>query len=254
MRTLSSVSSAAAFVAMSLLCAPPLASSAGAEVTRARGASVTSAPRAVRHSHNFAGYVYQAVNEPNFTVATQIVVPKLKCTNGRERAIDPSVGMLSRKGNSLAALFVGCENGKAEFFPNLEVNGSSRKYTKLRARPGDTIVLRAVESASATAVSAVDKTHKFKKALKGAGNKQLSGPWVGDVGWYNPGLLGTPNFGTLHFSNSKLDGTAFASWGATSGSGATPVREDRAKNGAIKITTSAFAKDGEAFTTTYKRS
>lgn len=253
-RILLSVLSAAALALLLVVSAPAL----GARLIRARSAQLNRAQPAVTDSHNFAGYIYDGVSYPNFTVTAKIVVPKLRCTKGRERAVDPSVGMStkkstsSRRHSSLAGLFVGCENGKANFFPNLEVNGSSHKYTDLRAKPADTIVLRVAESASSTAVSVVDKTHKFRASLKGAGRNKLLGPWVGDVGWYSPRLLGVPDFGTLHFSDSKLNGMAFASWGAMTGSGSTPVREDRVKHGATKIATSAFATDQESFTTTYQ--
>lgn len=253
MRLLFSLS-ATAVCAVSLgLCAPSLASPAGGASGGASDArTVASNPNF--SNPNFAGYVYQATNYRKFTVTTTIMVPKLKCTSSTERAIDASVGMGSRAGAALtsAGLFVGCYQDKAYYYPSLEINGSNHNYPKHEAKPGDQVVLSASESAKGTSVSVTDVTHKFKQSLKGGGSNELSNPWVGDVGWYNPGLLAVPDFGSLHFANSKLDGKAFGSWGK--GSGSTPVRENRASGGTTQIATTALATNREAFTTTFKHS
>jgi hypothetical protein len=229
-----------------------LASSAGQKAGSARGASGSpaghmQAPAAP--SSTFAGYSVQGGGEGTFTVTANIVVPKLKCHSGPEQAIAPSVGVYYTSSSfSAASLFVGCDNGKPLYFPSLVVHGANNNYVKLKAGAGDKVVLHVSQSASGTVVSVVDKSRKgVKKTLNGAGSQGGSAPWVGDSGWYNPGLLAVPNFGKIDFSGSTLDGHPFGSAGAL-------ARWNRVNGTTTQIATSAFASNHESFTTVFKHS
>jgi len=235
-------SAIAASMAVSLgLAAPVFASSPDHSAGGARRAT----------SSSFAGYGVQAGGESSWKVAAQFVVPKLKCTGGSsspERAIDPSVGVYNASSSfSTAGLFVGCYKGKALYFVTLDLNGSAHNYAKLAAHPGDTVAVRVSQTSKSTTVSASDKSRKsVKKTLKGAGSRTGSGPWVGDTGWDNPGLLGVPNFGKLDFSNATLNGSPFGAGGAV-------ARFDRRNGSTTQISTGALSGN-KSFETVFKHS
>lgn len=233
------------------LATPAVASSSG----RAARAVASSRPGAglrgvhTGKSDSFAGYSYQGGGEGTWTVTTHVVVPKLKCSSGAEKAIALSVGVYNVSGHASAAdLFAGCYKGKATYFPSLEVNGVTHNYVPLKAHPGDKVTLHVSQSAKRTVVSVKDVSRSgVSKTLHGAGSKQGSSPWVGTTGWVNPGLLGVPKFGKIHYSGSTLDGTPFAS-------AASVARWNRYKGSTLQIETSAFASNHESFTTTFKHS
>jgi len=244
LRTRVSFSTAiAASVAVSVgLAAPALASSSGRSVGGARGA------RAAK-STSFAGYSVQAGGEGSWKVAAQFVVPTVKCTGGSsspERAIEPSVGVYSSSFSS-AGIFVGCFKGKADYFVALVLNGTPHNYTKLAPHPGDTVSVRVSQTSKSTVVSSTDTSRKsVTKTLKGAGNPVGSGPWVGDTGWDNPGLLGVPNFGKLDFSAATVDGSPIGAGGAV-------ARFNRVSGSTTQISTGALSGN-TAFETVFKHS
>jgi Peptidase A4 family len=250
-RSLLSLAAMAAILVQLGATGSAFASSGGPGAGGARGAS-GSAVRQMRepdaNSSTFAGYSLQGGGEGTWTVTANVVVPKLACTSGPERAIAPSVGVYNLSDSfSAANLFVGCYQGKAFYFPSLRINGANHNYTTLKAAAGDKVVLHVSQSASRTVVSVADKSRKgVEKTLKGAGSKGGSAPWVGDTGWDNPGLLGVPNFGTTHFSGATLDGQPFAGPGV--------ARWNRVKGKTTQITTSTFVSSNESFTTVFKHS
>lgn len=157
--------------------------------------------------------------------------------------------MSSLKSYSSAGAFVGCYKGKAYYFLAFVLKGKPHNFSNLAARPGDTVAVRVSQTSKSTVVSAVDKSRTgVKKTLKGAGSKGGGGPWVGDAGWKNHGLLGVPNFGKLDFSNATLNGMAFGTAG-----GSALVRENRVHKGTTQITTGALSGN-ESFTTVFKHS
>jgi hypothetical protein len=191
------------------------------------------------------------VGDGPWKVAAQFVVPKVTCTGGSsspERAIDPSVGVYkTRTKFSSAGLFVGCFKGRALYFVALTLNGVNHNYTNLAARPGDTVAVRVSLTSKATVVSTVDKSRtSVKKTLKGAGSLAGSNPWVGDSGWDNPGLLGVPNFGKIHFSAASLNGMPF-------GAAGTVARVNRVKRSTTQIATGTVSGNN-AFRTVFKHS
>jgi hypothetical protein len=202
-------------------------------------------------SPSFAGYAIQAEGQGSWKVAAQFVVPKVTCAGGGsspERAIDPSVGVYRTKHKfSSAGLFVGCFKGKALYFVALTLNGSNHNYTSLAARPGDTVAVRVSQTSKTTVVSTVDKSRtSVKKTLKGAGSLTGSDPWVGDSSWNNPGLLGVPNFGRMHFSAASLNEMPF-------GAAGTVARVNRVKRSTTQIATGTVSGNN-AFRTVFKHS
>jgi hypothetical protein len=233
--------------------ASAFASSAGQGAGGARGAPGSPAGHMHRTNTNnatFAGYSVQGGGQGTFTVTANVVVPKLTCSSGPEQAIAPSVGVYNTSSTfSAAALFVGCYQGKAHYFPSLVIDGANHNYATLKAGVGDKVVLHVSQGASGTVVSVVDKSRKgVKKTLNGAGSQAGNAPWVGDSSWNNPGPLAVPNFGKIDFSGATLDGQPFGS------AGSALVRWDRVNGTTTQITTSAFANNHESFTTVFRHS
>jgi hypothetical protein len=239
------------------LAAPGLASSTGRAGGAARGAPAFSGARArtpTSKTTNFAGYGVKGTGGGTWKVSAHLVVPKVKCTSKTERAIDASVGVYGQSKNrfSSAGVFVGCYKGKAQYFLAFVVNGTPRNFSKLAVRRGDTVALHVSQSSASTVVSATDKSRNgVKKTLHGAGNTVGGGPWVGDTAWDNPGELGVPDFGKLHFSKAKLNGMAFGTAG-----GSALVRYYRAKGTTLQTIQIKTGKliAGKSFTTTFKHS
>lgn len=253
-------SAIAASVAVSLgLAAPAIASSSDhsvggvQSVRRAPGSLIRGVPTPIGKSPSFAGYSIQGGGQGSWKVAARFVVPTVKCSGGAsspERAIDPSVGAYNLSNSfSSAGMFVGCFKGKAHYFVALTLNGTPHNYSNLAARPGDTVAVRVSQTSKSTVVSSVDKSRtSVHKSLKGTGSKGGGYPWVGDSGWDNPGLLGVPNFGKLHFSNATLNGQPFGSAG-----GSALVRWNRVNGSTTQITTGALSSN-KAFETVFKHS
>lgn len=237
---------AAAATAASLIPAgAALASPPGPMAVGSRGAG-RSRSRATPNLV-FAGYV---INRMRFAVATTttIVVPKLRCTTA-DRAIAAGTGLVTRAARSSAELFVGCVDGKPQYFPVLIVNGHQTNYKALAVHAGDRIVLSAFESARAARVSVTDETQQsIKKTVTGHGARGVGGPWVGDQAWSNSGTAErVPNFDTLGYSNSKLDGKKLGSTGTKL------KRFNRVSTtGKLQITTGRLAHDRESFKTLFK--
>jgi hypothetical protein len=105
----------------------------------------------------------------------------------------------------VAALFVGCTHGTANYRPQLTVNRSKKNYGKKAVHAGDTIVLRVSFYRKSSSVSATDETHKFKvKRTSGGGSSLFE--WIGDEHWgtWPNHLESVPNFGTLTYSDQGL--------------------------------------------------
>jgi hypothetical protein len=207
--------------------------------------------RAALKNSSFAGYSFQGGGQASWKVAAQFVVPKVNCTGGSgspERAVDPSVGVFNGSSSySSAGMFVGCFKGKAHYVVALVLNGTPHNYGKLAAHPGDTVALRVSQTSKSTTVSSVDKSRSsVKKTLKGAGSATGDAPWVGDTGWFTPGLLGVPDFGKLHFSAATLNGSPFGAGGAV-------VRVNRVNGSQTQIATGRLSGN-ESFKTVFKHS
>lgn len=211
-------------------------------------ASVHSA-RPTYKSTRFAGYWSNAKAQGTVSDTTHIVVPSLSCTSGGG-AIAASVGMYTTNEFSAANLILGCFKGGPQYFPELVVNGLSRNYLKFAAQPGDKVVLHITEGPGRTFVYVDDSTRRFTKSAVGGGSSSVSNPWVGDVGWSSARkkLERVPDFGTLRFSGSTLNGEPF-------GFAKALQRFERVTapgTGTVQIKTGPFSSYREAFTTTFK--
>jgi hypothetical protein len=236
---------AAAGAALLILAGAALGSPPGPTTAGGHG-SVRSHPQATPNLV-FAGYLINQLG-PVATTTTTVAVPKLKCTIA-ERAIAAGTGIVTRSAHSSAELFVGCVKGKPQYFPVLIVNGHQINYKALEVDVGDRIVLSVGESGRGARASIVDQTQKsIRKTLTGRGARRVGDPWVGDQAWSNSGnAQRVPNFDTLGYSNSKLDGK---------GLGATGARLERfnrvSPNGKLQIFSGRLARDRESFKTLFK--
>lgn len=179
---------------------------------------------------------------------TTIVVPKLKCTTA-DRAIAAGTGVVTQAARTSAELFVGCVKGRPKYFPVLIVNGRQINYRALEVHAGDRIALSASESARGARVSVIDKTQKsIKKTITAHGARRVGDPWVGDQAWSDSGKTErVPNFDTLGYSNSKLNGRKLGS------SGGKLKRFNRVSmTRKLQIVTGTLARDGESFKTLFK--
>jgi hypothetical protein len=147
---------------------------------------------------------------------------------------------------SSAFVFVGCQNGAAQYFPALVVNGTETNYTSTALSAGDAIKLYASVSATAVKVKVTDVTKGITEKLIGSG-ASADAAYVGDSDWVSGGtLLGVPNFGKLRFTGCKVDGMTLASW--------SPTQYRRVSGSTVQIATGALSSTGTAFTTSFKHS
>lgn len=202
----------------------------------------------------FAGYGLDRVHTPSAT--TTFRVPRLRCGSA-DQAIAPTIaalmpGAFDVPPVSAATLFVGCDRGKAYYWPELQVSdargGTIKNYPTKAAHAGDTIVLHVKYGH----VSVVDRTHKFKVSLlNGTKSDEV---WIGDLGWLNPTgtpspprtfrVAPVPDFGTLTFTNTRLGRRPLGHRG---------FRSDRqTPRGTLQIKTGLPFNGGMAFRTIFE--
>jgi hypothetical protein len=218
-------------------------SSNAATASRGSGLGLSAALRS-----NIAGWLDGNVQGGRLTMSATIVLPKLKCASKTQAIVANLNGGGGGRPGSAAGEFLGCARGKARYFPALAINGSSKLYRRLAARAGDTVVLKLTINSTKTEVSVADKTTKSasKKLTAAGGTGGVC--WAGDAPVSsNRGLLGVPNFGTLTFSHTVLNGQPLGT--------ESPLRQyDRYRGKTLQIKTSRFAGDEETFKTTFKHS
>jgi hypothetical protein len=205
----------------------------------ARAVSVTD-------SDHFAGY--EAAVTGATTSAAQFKIPALSCTSA-SRAITPVAGVSVNVGTtatySSAFLFVGCQSGKALYFPALVVNGTETNYNTTHLAAGD-VVKVSTKVTSGTTVQVTDVTKGITKKLTGPAATPTSA-YIADSGWYvNGSPLGVPKFGTLTFSHCAVDGKTLASAHPTKVQRVNPVSH------VVQISTGALSPAGTSFATHFK--
>lgn len=254
MRIRNTVTAAVPVAAALALAGPALASPAigGA----ARPHPVRGGPaHASIHSPQFAGWEVASTGG-GFSETTTIVLPKLKC-HAAKQAITPNVGTLvdGESTYNEAGMFVGCSGGKAHYFPAFVVEATFKNFPKLKAKAGDTVVLKEVMKTTGPGkLSVVDKTTKsVHKALTVPSVTDSDFPWVGDSGWITNGgtvLLPVPNFGTITFSHTRFLGEPMRKF--------FPDHElvsfDRYKGTTLQIKTGKWASDLQTFKTVFHHS
>lgn len=202
----------------------------------------------VRHRPRFAGYNPwggTGYGEPvTISATTTFRVPKLRCGNA-DQAIAPSI----RAYAMVAALFVGCHGGKAQYWPRIEVDGSIKNYPAKPAHAGDKIVLWL--NTKSDHVSVADETRAFKVSRTGPRENWFNNSaWIGDWGWTNSHgrLERVPDFGTLTYSNTKVYRESLRRWGWVNG----PF--NRTSGRTLQIKTGPLSNSGEGFRTYFTHS
>lgn len=203
---------------------------------------------------DFAGYDFANYVAVPAIVSATVVMPKLKCTAGPERDIWPGVGITSV--NSFAGMDIFCKNGKAHYYPFIEVQYVSKVYTAHTAHRGDKIAFKLTESTANVTATVVDETHKFTVTQTGAGSGTGYGLRVGDSSVYEgTRKFGVPNFGTLTFSHALANGSTSTPgpFKALGPSGFNMVTGP-GTSGPVQVKTNPFASNGETFATVFKHS
>ncbi len=224
--------------------------SAGAADAAVRGVSSGCA-----RCSNLAGYTFESpeadYGPSQFTETSTFVVPRLRCGSADRAVLASFGGYVGKAGRpQAAALFIGCDGGKAHYWPQLTANGSIENYRTKTAHPGDKIVLRLAFSRKSSSVSVTDQTHKFKVTRAGGAGGSLY-EWIGDEPWARSPyhLERVPDFGTLTYSNTKVHGHALGS----SASSSTLARNDLGTpRGTLQVKTGPLSSDGKAFSTYFK--
>jgi hypothetical protein len=244
------VSGASALAVVSLgFVNPALASTGG----QARTASTNAVPTFRAYA---AGYAVRSTRS-GFSVRATFTVPKISC-RGRFTAFAPSVTVFTSSKHRFSdssgpSLFIGCYQGRARYFPELVVNGSTRNYLHgSEARPGDKVVLYVSETRRRTIVSARDQTRHFTRSLSGHGSGSITFPEVADYDWLRSGTVQpVPNFGSLRFTAVKINGKRLSAFSAL-------ARYDMYSRGSgggtLNVATGPISSGGEAFRTTFKHS
>jgi hypothetical protein len=234
------------------LVAPVLSLAAPAQAAAGHGGSGPAGAHAralsVTNSDHFAGYHVTVPAGSATSSAAQYTVPALACTSAY-RAITPVAGVEVNSSStySSAFLFVGCQNGKAGYFPALVINGTETKYPTTRFSAGDVIKVYTKVTTTGTTVRVTDVTKGVTKQRTGPGASS-SYAYLGDSGWHNNGtLLGVPRFGTLTFTHCRINGTPLA---ASNSAGYQRVNSSNI----VQIATGALSSTGTMFATHYKHS
>lgn len=207
---------------------------------------IAAAPTSNR---DFAGYQTGVTAGSATSSAASFTVPTLSCTTAN-RVIAPGAGAAANnfKTASVAGVSIGCQNGKAVYFPFLVANGAEANYTSTRFSAGDVINLSASVTTSGITVQVTDVTKNVSVAttITGAG-ASANAAWIGDESWYSSSgtRLGVPNFGKLTFTNCLIDGKAFGGWH--------PQAYQRVNGrGTVEIATGGFWPGGTTFNTFYR--
>jgi hypothetical protein len=212
------------------------------------GGSGSSRSVAAVPNQFFGGYA-STTGAPSMNVTSTFVVPRIKRCGHTNRGIAAVVGGDHTIGGTTSAgLFVGCVNGKARYFPVLDLDGNVKRYRSAAVRAGDRVVLSAKENSVQAAVSLVDMTRSSTTKRLAAGTGSFKDFAVGDEGWTSSSMTwGVPDFGTLRFSKSKLNGHPLGSVALT--------RYDKTDTvGTVQIKTSPLASDKETFKTVFVHS
>jgi hypothetical protein len=190
-----------------------------------------------------AGYVIQSSGFSPLKLTTTFVVPKLKDCSHKNKAIAPAIFAGEAGG---VGLFVGCQNGKARYFPVFRIGSNITKFVSSHAQPGDKIVLTITGNTTHFTASVVDKTRSgVSHKLTGLGQSFFPDPAVVDTQWRN---WPVPDFGVIKFSASKINGHPF-------GSELGVTRYNLVKSGStVQIKTGPFGSDKESFKTTFEHS
>ena len=215
-------------------------------------ASASTVPFAkVPTSQNYAGWLAgrYGPRATKLTAGTTFTVPAVtNCASANDFVVI-GVGLpLGTTSVTATGVAVGCMNGvPMQPVAETDISGTITQVPTT-VSPGDVIVLSLVITPTATTGNFADKTTGFSQPIKGHGGKG-SGSCVGIDGSEN-GTNGdppVPDFGTVNFRSSEINGKTIT------GSGATRVNM-ATSTGVLQIGTGTITKTGRGFTSTFKSS
>ncbi len=235
-------SSCAVLVLTALLALAVPALGSSVSPANAKGGGAIPAARfgsTPQTSSSLAGYSPESSHwVARVSETTTIVVPKIKNCATKKQAVSAEVQLwFTDQGNSdfdQAGLLIECVRGKARYYPWTTTGRSS-----LQAHPGDKVVITEDITAHKHTASVQDMTHKSVKSTYTQAGSFKGGP-------YFIGLVGTtsvPDFGTIKFSASTVNGQPLA---------ASSTRYDRYRNSTLLIKTTKLAAADESFKTIFE--
>lgn len=116
-----------------------------------------------------------------------------------------------------ALVFAGCDGG-APFYEAVTVLNGTQTATSFTPAPGDVISAKTKESASSAKVTLKDVTQAMTataSATAGATNSAILDGVDSLVDSSTGDQLAVPDFGTVHYTGGKIDGTTVGASGAT---------------------------------------
>jgi hypothetical protein len=173
-------------------------------------------------------------------------MPVLTCTSAY-RGIAPVAGVNVGVLYSSAFLFTACRHGKAAYFAAVVINGNETNYPRTPFHAGNLIQVSTKVTLMRTTVSVTDLTTGVTKKRTGPASSTPNSAYVGDGQLVANGReLRVPNFGTLTFSHSSINGKPLARWH--------PARYRRTLANIAQITAGSLTAGGTAFPTHFKHS
>jgi Peptidase A4 family len=212
------------------------------------GGASQYAPAANATSRVEAGYALRPA-PAKASASTTFSVPKLACPATGLLGVAPGAFIFTGSGSAAslsgATVFVVCQSGSTFYQAETIVNGR-RTALPVSAARGDKIVASVSVSTTKVSVTLNDTTRHLSYTLTGTGNmpaQVLDGIDALDSGSTQ---LGVPNFGSLGFSASTIDGKTLVAAAARA--------LDRSSLTHLQIKTGARDATGTRFTETYKHS
>jgi hypothetical protein len=225
----------AAVVALGFSVTPAHAATASPYADPANGASRSE-----------AGYALGSAPATS-SASTTFLVPSLACPASGLLGVAPGAFIFTRSGSTAnvsgASVFIVCQNGTTFYQAETIVNG---KITALpvTARRGDKVITTVSVSATKVSVTLNDATRHVSYTRTGSGTppvQELDGIDSPNSG---PTQLGVPNFGSLIFSSSSIDGKTLRA------AAAKPI--DRRSATHLEVTTGTLDATGTRFTETFR--
>jgi hypothetical protein len=226
---------AAALVATGLSAAPAYAATASWSAATANGTSRSE-----------AGYALGPA-PASASASMTFSVPRLVCPASGLLGIAPGAFIFTHSGSTAslsgATVFVVCQNGTTFYQAETIVNGKLTALPVAVAR-GDKVTTTVSVSATKVSVTLNDATRHLSYTRTGTGTTPVQ--VLDGIDSLNSGTtqLGVPNFGSLVFSSSSVDGKTLKAAAAKA--------IDRKSATHVEITTGTLDATGTRFTETFR--
>lgn len=226
---------AAAVVATGLSVTPAHAATASTYTDAANGTSRSE-----------AGYARRLAPATS-SASTTFLVPRLACPASGLLGAAPGAFIFTHSGSTAnlsgASVFIVCQNGTTFYQAETIVNGKVTALPVTAAR-GDKVITTVSVSATKVSVTLNDATRHLSYTRTGSGTTPVQ--VLDGIDSLNSGStqLGVPNFGTLVFSSSSIDGKTLGA------AAAKPI--DRKSATHVEITTGSLDATGTRFTETFR--